>query len=336
LSPANPGRGGAGTVVRAPLAERRILRDTGIGGFAMTSSLSDCLSREELRVLSRPTDWQGAVMLAGDMALVIAAYALAIAWPNPLSLLIAIALLGGRQLSFAIIMHDCAHRSLFRSRALNEFVGKWIGGAAIDAPFLAYRSYHLDHHKYAGTDKDPDKGLVKDYPVTRASLRRKFIRDLTGQTGMRELIGAWQNPTLEAKLPFLVFQLVMMIALYAAGALWAIGLWWAARIFIFPAVMRLRHIGEHGVAINRLDTEPRNNTHTTHANWIERALVAPNYVNYHLEHHLFAAIPPYHLPGLHRLLSERGYFDGYEGASAPGYRAMLKKAVRADQTSRET
>ncbi|WP_339738564.1 fatty acid desaturase family protein [uncultured Maricaulis sp.] len=296
----------------------------------MASNLSDCLSREELRELSRPADWQGGLMLAGDFALVILAYGLAILWPNPLTMLTAIALLGGRQLSFAIIMHDCAHRSLFHTRALNEFVGKWIGGAAIDAPFLAYRAYHFDHHKYAGTEKDPDKGLVKDYPVTPASLRRKFTRDLTGQTGMRELIGSWQNPVLAEKLPFLVFQLVMMIALFAAGALWAIALWWAARILIFPAVMRLRHIGEHGVAIDRLDTEPRNNTHTTHANWIERALVAPNYVNYHLEHHLFAAIPPYNLPKLHRVLSERGYFEGYEGSSAPSYRAMLKKAVRTD------
>ncbi len=95
------------------------------------------------------------------------------------------------------------------------------------------------------------------------------------------------------------------------------------------AVTRLRPIGEHGVAINRFDTEPRNNTHTTHANWLERALVAPNYVNYHLEHHLFAAIPPYNLPKLNRLLTERGYFTGYEGSSAPNYRAMLKKAVAA-------
>ncbi|WP_417470319.1 fatty acid desaturase family protein [Maricaulis sp.] len=298
----------------------------------MASKLSDCLSREELRSLSRATDWQGGLMLAGDFAVVIAAYALAITWTNPLTILVAIALLGGRQLSFAIIMHDCAHRALFHTRALNEFAGKWIGGAAIDAPFLAYRSYHLDHHKYAGTAKDPDKGLVKDYPVTRASLRRKFIRDLTGQTGMRELMASWRAPKLEEKRPFLVFQLVMMTGLFAAGALWAIGLWWAARIFIFPAVMRLRHIGEHGVAINRLDTEPRNNTHTTHANWIERALVAPNYVNFHLEHHLFAAVPPYNLPRLHRLLSERGYFEGFEASSAPGYRAMLKKAVRADHT----
>lgn len=293
----------------------------------MASNLSDCLSREELRELSRATDRQGAAMLAGDFALAIAAYGLAIVWTNPVTILIAIAMLGGRQLAFAIVMHDCAHRSLFHTRALNEFVGKWIGGAAIDAPFLAYRSYHLDHHKYAGTQKDPDKGLVKDYPVSRASLRRKFTRDLTGQTGLRELIASWQNPVLAEKLPFLTFQLVMMAALFAVGALWAIGLWWIARIFIFPAVMRLRHIGEHGVAIDRLDAEPRNNTHTTHANWLERLLVAPNYVNYHLEHHLFAAVPPYNLPRLHRLLSEHGYFRGFEGSSAPGYRAMLSKAV---------
>jgi fatty acid desaturase len=39
-------------------------------------------------------------------------------------------------------------------------------------------------------------------------------------------------------------------------------------------------------------------------------LVAPNFVNYHVEHHMAATVPGYKLPALHKLLGERGYFDG--------------------------
>lgn len=291
-----------------------------------TMTLSDALTREELRDLSRASNWRGFLMLGGDFALVIAAFALAIwsPWLAPVSILI----LAGRQLAFAIVMHDCAHRSLFRTKWLNEFAGKWIGGAAIDAPFLAYRDYHMKHHKYAGTPDDPDHVLVEGYPVTKDSLRRKFIRDFTGQTFVKELAFSWKDATLSGKLPFLAFQAVMIGALALAGAVWAIALWWAARIFVFPAILRLRNIGEHGVAMDRYDPEPRRNTHTTKANWLERVLVAPNHVHYHLEHHMFAAVPPYHLPRLHRTLATRGYFEGFDCVS-PGYATVIRKAVQA-------
>jgi fatty acid desaturase len=290
-----------------------------------TITLSDALSREELRSLSTPSNWRGLLMLAGDIALVAIAFALSIIslWLVPVS----IALLAGRQLAFAIVMHDCAHKSLFRTGLMNEVVGKWIGGAAIDAPFLAYRDYHLKHHKFAGTPDDPDHVLVEGYPVSRDSLRRKFIRDFTGQTFVKELAYSWKDATLTGKLPFLFFQAVLIGALWLAGAVWAMAPWWVARIFVFPAIMRLRNIGEHGVALDRYDPEPRRNTHTTRANWLERLTVAPNHVHYHLEHHIFAAVPPYHLPRLHRTLASRGFYEGFDCVS-PGYGTVLKKAVR--------
>lgn len=287
--------------------------------------LSDALSRDELRALSQASNWRGALMLGGDVLILAAAFALAIwqPWLSP----VAILLIAGRQLAFAIVMHDCAHRALFRTPWLNDLVGDWIGGAAVDVPLALYRDYHLNHHKHAGTDQDPDQGLVKGYPVTRASLKRKFIRDFTGRTALKELAFLWRAPTLRAKAPFLLFQLVLFAALFAAGAPWAILLWWAARIFVYPAIMRLRNIGEHGVALDRYDVEPRRNTHTTLARWWERLTVAPNNVNFHLEHHMFAAVPPYHLPRLHKLLKERGYYEGFDCFSR-GYSAMLAKAVR--------
>ncbi|MGB1202714.1 MAG: hypothetical protein ACPG75_04045, partial [Alloalcanivorax venustensis] len=55
------------------------------------------------------------------------------------------------------------------------------------AELASYRHYHLTHHRYTQTDKDPDLVLSEKFPTSRASLQRKFIRDLTGQTGYRQL-----------------------------------------------------------------------------------------------------------------------------------------------------
>jgi fatty acid desaturase len=64
-------------------------------------------------------------------------------------------------------------------------------------------------------------------------------------------------------------------------------------------------------------------TRTTLPRWWERLTLAPNHVNYHLEHHLLPTVPPYRLPALHRLLRERGFYRCAE--IIDGYSAVLGK-----------
>src|SRR3546814_10596515 len=75
-----------------------------------------------------------------------------------------------------------AHGALHPNRKLNNFLGQWLTGAAVGSDLIAYRTYHLQHHKYTQQPEDPDLSLSKPFPTTRASLWRKVLRDLTGQT----------------------------------------------------------------------------------------------------------------------------------------------------------
>ena len=50
-----------------------------------------------------------------------------------------------------------------------------------------YMREHLIHHRLVGTDDDPDITNYRDYPISRARLWRKLKRDITGQTGARDL-----------------------------------------------------------------------------------------------------------------------------------------------------
>jgi len=87
------------------------------------------LTRDEIRRLRRRSNARGAWLVLhawGVIALAMAAFAL---WPNPLTLLAGVMVVGARQLGLAILMHDAAHGLLFRSRRVNEWVGRWLCGA---------------------------------------------------------------------------------------------------------------------------------------------------------------------------------------------------------------
>lgn len=292
--------------------------------------LSDALSKDELRALRRKSDLRAGLSLAWTWGLIAFAFAIAVIWPNPLTILFGIILLGGRQLALGVINHDCAHHAFFKNPKVDDFVGHWICGAPMNISLPAYRAYHLKHHKYAGTPDDPDIGFVKNYPVSRDSLRRKFIRDLTGQTGFRDTLRKIRNFRFSRQWQWPAFHIALLGILTAAGAPWAYLMWWAGEIFIYPAIVRLRQIGEHGTAQDRTQLDARLNTGTTVAPLWQRVFIAPNDVNYHLEHHMFASIPPYNLGRMHRLLAARGYYDGYECISR-GYGDVIRRAVRPDE-----
>jgi len=289
---------------------------------------SDILSKEDMQMLRTPSNTRAAVSVLVNWLLIAAAFALFIIWPNPVSFIASTVLLGARQLGLGILVHDCAHNALFSSLKANNIVGHWLCGMPMNLSVYEYRHYHMKHHRYAGTEQDPDRVFVKHYPVPQDSLKRKLVRDITGRTGIRDTIYKIKNFELSKSYPWLMFHALLIAALSLIGAPEAYLLWWAAELFIFPLVVRLRQIGEHGVAPDRNSLDPRLNTGTTIVSWWERLLIAPNHVYYHVEHHQYASVPPYNLHKLHKLLLKNGYYDGYD-CLATGYLDVLRRAVQS-------
>ena len=108
-----------------------------------------------------------------------------------------------------------------------------------------------------------------------------------------------------------------------AGHPWLYLLWVAAWLTTNRLVTRIRSIAEHALTPNANDA--LNNTRTTVARWWERLLIAPNRVNYHLEHHLIMTVPHYKLPRFHRMLRERGVLDG--ACVETGYFSVLRNSA---------
>ena len=72
------------------------------------------------------------------------------------------------------------------NKAINEFVGQWLCAVPVGADLASYRSYHLQHHRFTQQPEDPDLSLSAPFPITKDSYTRKAIRDLTGQTFVKQ------------------------------------------------------------------------------------------------------------------------------------------------------
>ena len=64
-----------------------------------------------------------------------------------------------------------------------------------------------------------------------------------------------------------------------------------------------------------VDRQQRLATRTTLAPWWIRWLLLPHHVNYHLEHHLYPAVPHYRLAQCHREARAAGMHEGAEVAT---------------------
>ena len=294
---------------------------------AVPAGVRDYLTPGELQGFLVRSDGHAAWTTGFNLLVVAGAFALPALWLNPFTLFAAVLLLGGRQLGLAVLHHECAHRSFFRGSRLNDGFGRWLFGGLLNTSLSRYRTYHLAHHRHAGTPKDPDLAMAAAYPATRASLRRKLIRDGTGQTGFKDVKQQFGKLGWRRNAPFLGSHAMLLALLALAGIPWAYLLWWAAYLFVYPVVVRIRFISEHGIAADRLSPDPRDNTCTTRISWWERLMIGPNFVNYHLEHHLHAGVPCYRLRALHRRLRTRGYFASAASVSQ-GYAEVLRRAIQ--------
>ena len=315
-------------------------------------SASPYLTREERKMLLQKNDWLAAFEIAVHWSWIIFAFALPYFWTNLLTILIALFILGGKQLACAILMHDTSHRAVFKSNQLNDFVGQWFGAFPIFQDMLKYRPYHQTHHFHNGLEEDPDLLLTRGYPTSRKSMFRKFFRDLSGQTGLKSFVGLimmnlgylkynlGKNVTHISQKNrswkdfFITFfkqlakpisaNLMLFFLLWSLASGWLYLLWVVAYFTTFQFSLRVRSMAEHSMVEDT--TDPYLNTRTTYANFFEQLLFAPYHVNYHAEHHMLMGVPSYHLPKMHHLLKSKGFYK--KAVLEKNYWRVIQLAIR--------
>ncbi len=275
----------------------------------------------EIRELSRLSPVVSALHIALEWALVVGCATLAWRFWNPLLYLLAVAFIGARQHAMFVLIHEGAHRRLFPSHRVND----WVAEALLSWPFAIfrmrdYRRTHFAHHRATNGDGDPDLAAKRTpdwaFPMSPARLAwmlllqvsgvgfvkfaltvGKMKRDLDraqpqGREGPDERAMTVARP---------VFLAAAIVAIVASGMTVPVLLFWVVPFLTWlQLITRVRSIAEHFAIEGRDGVYAE--TRSTEVGWVERLFVSPKNINLHLEHHMFPSVPFYRLPELHRRL----------------------------------
>ena len=312
--------------------------DTRLLKPAAAGNVRKLLPPEELAQLTRLDPLRSTraiVQTLGLLALVIIVAATYWTWWIAL---LAVLLIAPLQHALFVLAHDAAHYRLYETRWLNDALGRFVGSIA-GVSMCTYRVIHRLHHNHLYGAQDPDIALHGGYPRGTGYLVRKLLKDVTGQTAWKTYSYFFGAPALNAstnvaqrplddtsealrraarrdRWGVLGFHVAAPVAAFALGVGWQyLVLWVVPLVTVLQAILRLRAICEHG-AVTDLSS-PLTAARTNLAGPFLRLLLFPHHVNYHVEHHLFPAVPHYRLPALHRALAGRGVLAGAE-VRAPG------------------
>ncbi len=234
-----------------------------------------------------------------------------------------------RQHALGIIMHDGTHFRLLKNRAWNNIVSDLFCAFPILMVTNRYRYYHLRHHKEVNSEADPYWAFFRDrkdwhWPKRPAAAASVFLRDLLGltapvETGMILRWGPFANhfsrreapPPLDLRerLSWYAFAAVALgVVWYFNAWLELLVLWIVPLFFLMMPLTRVRTVAEHiGIPGRTGETATRH----VDGSLLERIFISPCNINYHVAHHLFAAVPLYNLPRLHRRLLQEPEYKAY-------------------------
>ena len=248
-------------------------------------------------------------------------------WPLPLRLAGLVVCGLGLATCFAGL-HECSHRTAFKTRALNDGAA-WLLGLLSFYNATAYRRYHQWHHRYThqpGLDPELDDPV----PTTTAAYLLEisgwhwwsgklasFARLLWGDLSTVPYLNAEVIPAVRRSA---WLQVGVYLALAAASLVGGNGFlfwFWLLPLAVGQPFLRFVLLAEHSGC--SFSTDGTTNTRTTLTLWPVRWLMWN--MPFHAEHHLVASIPFHALPAAHRHLAPHlRHID-------PGYLAVHRQLL---------
>jgi fatty acid desaturase len=319
---------------------------------ALNAQARKALSAQELLPFTQLDDVRSMLAMAQTGVLLVVAGALIVGlWGSPW-MLAGLVLMGIAQHSLFILSHEAAHYRLLSHRGANDVLGRLIGMSS-GVSMCTYRVTHRLHHNNLYGSEDPDTAIHGGYPRGRAYLLRKLAQDIVGWNAWKTYAYFFGAPAINEDtqrairplddtspqlrkaarqdrywvvgahiaMPLLAYTLAGGHGLVVYLVVWILPLMTALQ-----PILRLRAVCEHGAVSDLSSPLTAARSNRTLGNWPNRVLGAvlfPHHVNYHLEHHLYPAVPHYHLPALHHALQTRGVLDDAEVRDIPETLRMI-------------
>ncbi len=282
------------------------------------------IDKETLRELTKRSNLKGLAQAGGHLLLV-AATGLFTFWSYgrlPWYAVLAAFFVHGTVMSFmggAGAFHELCHGTPFRSRWLNEpFL--WVYSFLSWSNFVWFRTSHMKHHQYT-THRDLDQEVVlpgqirlRDFLWQLACNPRGVYGQLRTHVrlGLGILEGEWEKKIFSGdgeryRRPLFAWARVLVLGHLALAALFALlGAWILIPIFLTPFYAGwLAFLCAAPQHFGLLPDSPdwRRSCRTVLQGPLTRFLYWQ--MNYHTEHHMYAAVPFHALPRLHRAIADQ-------------------------------
>ncbi len=214
------------------------------------------------------------------------------------------------------ILHECGHRTLFRSRAANTLVGH-VAGLLAMIPYRCWTRVHGRHHKWTGwQDLDPTTESLVPRPLRpfeRAAINICWRLWIPLFSTLYRIENYWNPRRIAALFPRsddrreMQRNALLQLALYAALIVWAgpvvVLRTVAVGVFISLVLEDLLILSQHTHVPQHLshgaDVEPvpaiDQETFTRSLRLPRWASVALLHVDAHELHHMYPFVPGYHL-----------------------------------------
>lgn len=226
-----------------------------------------------------------------------------------------------------MVVHETAHKTAFRSRALNLVFGH-LSSFTIGLPYEYYCLFHWDHHRYTQDPARDPELLVGPMPAsdTQLAIAYSGLRQVAFRLGLMLRHGLTGNATApwipqakrhivvkEARLYLLGYAVLLLasFALHTTILLWV----WIAPLVVGQIFLRPYLYAEH-TGCDRTRSAFQN-TRTTYTG-IFTKWFAWN-MPYHVEHHAYPSIPFHALPNLNRIVADQIVYQGRS------YRAVTRE-----------
>jgi fatty acid desaturase len=278
---------------------------------------------KELKGLQRTSLLRSIAATLLDHAVIVgcgvAGYIALTSLPLPLAILLVavFSVLSARSMrGLECLVHDASHLNWSRRRSRNDLAANLLAAWPVMNDVASYRVTHLAHHRGLGSDDDTD--LARWQRLELGELRRRELHQFAIGL-LRRLIpyltGWWWAIGLDRKTigKFVLWHAALLIVacLFFAPSLifavWLLG-WVLPFVLVLPIIRFVGEIEEHRYdGASSVIEATYTNTGVLH-----RLVFHPHSDAYHTFHHIFASIPFYRVPRLHRrLMAENlgGYRD---------------------------
>lgn len=278
------------------------------------------LDRDTLAALNQRSDWKGLRQTFGHLGLLVLTGAAAwyaadhLPWP----VLLLILFLHGTIYAFLLNgFHELCHSSVFKTKALNTFFLYLFSFLGQYNPILFWAS-HQEHHKYTLHPPD-DLEVVLPVEIKLESFLKSAVVNPWGFYGrwkgiirlsLGRLEGEWENILFPASEPAKRQRLFNWARTLLIGHLLLVGISLYFGAWLLPVLITLapfyggcllflcnntQHVGlQDNVPDYRLCTR------TIILNPVVQFLYW--HMNFHIEHHMYAAVPCYNLQKLHQTI----------------------------------